>query len=137
MQRFSDIRILENPGKIKAQYTAFDFSDYLTGSEGGIAARGLFFLRIQDWDVDDERPLGKQDDRISAIQAMAEWGDLKAFTLIENELKDRYAPSPVRRAAAIALGSCDSAATATLLNTLSDSDLAVRTPGNNLVRSTR
>jgi len=70
--------------------------------------------------------LGEQDDRIHAIRAMAEWGDLEAFTLIENELNDRHAPSPVRRAAAIALGSCDSAATATLLNTLSDSDLAVR-----------
>ena len=70
--------------------------------------------------------LGEQDDRIHAIRAMAEWGDLEAFTLIENELNDRHAPSPVRRAAAIALGSCDSTATATLLNTLSDSDLGVR-----------
>jgi HEAT repeat protein len=70
--------------------------------------------------------LGEQDDRIHAIQAMAEWGDLEAFALIENELNDRHAPSPVRRAAAIALGSCDSVATATLLDTLSDNDLGVR-----------
>ena len=70
--------------------------------------------------------LGEQDDRIHAIRAMAEWGDLEAIALIENELNDRHAPSPVRRAAAIALGSCDSTATATLLNTLSDSDLGVR-----------
>ena len=70
--------------------------------------------------------LGEQDDRIHAIQAMAEWGDLEAFTLIENELKDPYAPSPVRRAAAIALGSCGTHTTDTLLNTLSDEDLSVR-----------
>jgi HEAT repeat protein len=70
--------------------------------------------------------LGEQDDRIYAIQAMAEWGDLKAFSLIENELNDQYAPSPVRRAAAIALGSSGSSAKETLLNTLSDEDPGVR-----------
>jgi len=70
--------------------------------------------------------LGEQDDRIHAIRAMAEWGDLEAFTLIENELNDRHAPSPVRRAAAIALGSCDATASTTLLNTLSENDLGVR-----------
>jgi hypothetical protein len=70
--------------------------------------------------------LGERDDRIYAIQAMAEWGDLEAFLLIENELKDRHAPSPVRRAAAIALGSCDTYDSDTLLDTLSDDDLSVR-----------
>jgi HEAT repeat protein len=70
--------------------------------------------------------LGELDDRIHAIRAIAEWGDQEAFILIENELKDRYAPSPVRRAAAIALGSCGTVASAALLDTLSDSDLAVR-----------
>jgi len=70
--------------------------------------------------------LGEQDDRIYAIQAMAEWKDLEAFTLIENELNDRFAPAPVRRAAAIALGSCGVDATQTLLDTLSDNDLGVR-----------
>ena len=69
---------------------------------------------------------GEQNDRISAIQAMAEWGDQEAFTLIENELSDRYAPSPVRRVAAIALGSCGIEAMDTLLGTLSDEDLGVR-----------
>jgi len=70
--------------------------------------------------------LGEQGDRIYAIQAMAEWGDLEAFTLIENELNDQHAPSPVRRAAAIALGACETAATDALLNTLSDEDPGVR-----------
>jgi len=70
--------------------------------------------------------LGEQDDRIFAIQAMAEWGDQEAFALIENELVDQYAPSPVRRAAAIALGSCGTNAMPVLLNTLSDNDLGVR-----------
>jgi HEAT repeat protein len=70
--------------------------------------------------------LGEQDDRIYAIQAMAEWGDQEAFALIENELVDQYAPSPVRRAAAIALGSCGPTATAVLLDTLADEDPGVR-----------
>ena len=70
--------------------------------------------------------LGEQEDRIYAIQAMAEWGDQEAFALIENELVDRYAPSPVRRTAAIALGSCGSDATSVLLDTLSDNDSGVR-----------
>lgn len=70
--------------------------------------------------------LGEQEDRIHAIQAMAEWGDLEALSLIENELNDRHAPSPVRRAAAIALGMCGTHATDTLLETLSDDDPSVR-----------
>ncbi len=70
--------------------------------------------------------LGEQDDRIYAIQAMAEWGDQEAFALIENELVDQYAPSPVRRAAAIALGSYGSSATTVLLDTLADDDSGVR-----------
>jgi len=70
--------------------------------------------------------MGEQDDRISAIRAMAEWGDLEALTLIQNELIDQYAPSPVRRAAAIALGSYGSNAMAILLNTLADKDPGVR-----------
>lgn len=70
--------------------------------------------------------MGSLDDRVSAIKAMAEWGDLEAFTLIEAELSDRYAPSPVRRAAAMALGSCGSKAEPVLLDTLADDDLGVR-----------
>jgi len=70
--------------------------------------------------------LGEQDDRIYAIQAMAEWGDQEALLLIENELNDKHAPSPVRRAAAIALGMCGTNATNTLLDTLSDDDPGVR-----------
>ncbi len=70
--------------------------------------------------------LGSLEDRVSAIQAMAEWGDLEAFTLIEAELSDRYAPSPVRRAAAIALGSCGAEAEPLLLETLAEDDLGVR-----------
>jgi HEAT repeat protein len=70
--------------------------------------------------------LGEQDNRIHAIKAMAEWGDLEAFSLIENELNDQHAPSPVRRAAAIALGTCGTHAVDTLLDTLADNDLGVR-----------
>jgi hypothetical protein len=70
--------------------------------------------------------VGSQDDRVAAIQAMAEWGDLDAFTLIEAELQDQHAPSPVRRAAAVALGSCGSQAATLLLDTLADKDPGVR-----------
>jgi HEAT repeat protein len=70
--------------------------------------------------------MGEQDDRIHAIQAMAEWGDLEAFPLIENELNDQNGPSPVRRAAAIALGSFGAEATTVLIDILSDDDPGVR-----------
>jgi HEAT repeat protein len=70
--------------------------------------------------------LGEQDDRIHAINAMAEWGDAEAITLIANELADHHAPSPVRRAAAIALGSCGIDSMDALLDTLSDENLGVR-----------
>jgi HEAT repeat protein len=70
--------------------------------------------------------VGSQEDRVTAIQAMAEWGDLDAFALIEAELTDQYAPSPVRRNAAIALGACGSKAAPLLLATLADHDLGVR-----------
>jgi len=70
--------------------------------------------------------VGTQDDRVAAIQAMADWGDIEAHILIEAELSDQYAPSPVRRAAAIALGSCSAKAAPLLLETLADSDPGVR-----------
>jgi HEAT repeat protein len=70
--------------------------------------------------------IGSLDDRVNALQAMAEWGDIDALPLIETELSDQFAPSPVRRAAAIALGSCGPEATGVLLDTLSDLDLGVR-----------
>jgi len=70
--------------------------------------------------------IGSLDDRVAAIRAIAEWGDSEALTLIESELSDQYAPSPVRRAAAIALGSFGSRAAPLLLETLADSDLGVR-----------
>ncbi len=70
--------------------------------------------------------IGSLDDRVNALQAMAEWGDSGALPLIEAELSDQFAPSPVRRAAAIALGSCGPEATVALLDTLSDHDLGVR-----------
>lgn len=104
----------------------------LNDSDGFVRSRaavGLLRLGPHDQAQDLLRSmsvLGELDDRIHAIRAMAEWGDQEAFILIENEVNDRYAPSPVRRAAAIALGSCGSVAAATLLETLSDSDLAVR-----------
>jgi len=70
--------------------------------------------------------IDEQDDRIHAINAIAEWGDMEALALIENELSDQFAPSPVRRAAATALGSCGTEATTLLLDTLADNDLGVR-----------
>ena len=104
----------------------------LKDSDGFVRSRsavGLLRLGPHDEAQDLLRSmsvLGEMDDRIHAIRAMAEWGDQEAFILIENELNDQFAPSPVRRAAAIALGSCDSDVAPSLLETLSDNDLAVR-----------
>ena len=93
------------------------------------AAVGLLQLGLHDKARDLLRSmavLGDQDDRIHAINAMAEWGDVEAFALIKNELADQFAPAPVRRAAAIALGACHSDTASLLLDTLSDTDLGVR-----------
>ncbi len=68
----------------------------------------------------------ERDDRIHAIQALAEWGDMGDYPLIEAELTDQTAPSPIRRAAAVSLGSYGSNATTVLLDCLSDNDLGVR-----------
>lgn len=104
----------------------------LKDSDGFVRSRaavGLLHFGIHSEARDVLRSMvikGEMDDCVYAIQAMAEWGDLEAFALIEAELNDHHAPSPVRRAAAIALGSFDSNAMKVLLDTLSDSDKGVR-----------
>lgn len=62
--------------------------------------------------------LGNVDDRVLALNALAEAGDPNALVLFSNELNDEYAPVAVRCAAASALASCGSAAILELKNTL-------------------
>jgi HEAT repeat protein len=50
--------------------------------------------------------LGDVDERIMALNALAEVGDPEALILFSNELYDKHAPIPVRCAAASALGTC-------------------------------
>jgi HEAT repeat protein len=50
--------------------------------------------------------LGDVDERILALNALAEVGDPEALILFSNELYDVHAPIPVRCAAASALGTC-------------------------------
>jgi len=62
--------------------------------------------------------LGSVDDRVLALNALAEVGDPNALTLFSNELNDEHAPIAVRCAAASALASCGDDAILELKNAL-------------------
>jgi HEAT repeat protein len=62
--------------------------------------------------------LGNVDDRVLALNALAEVGDPNALVLFSNELNDEHAPIAVRCAAAFALASCGNAAILELKNVL-------------------
>ncbi len=70
--------------------------------------------------------LGELEERVQALNALADWGDAEAFALIEAELADTYAPAASRRAAARALAVCGVAAAAPLAAALGDRDQGVR-----------
>ncbi len=70
--------------------------------------------------------LGEVDERVHALNALADWGDAEAFVLIETELADAFAPSSVRRAAAAALVACGPQAIPALTAALADRDAGVR-----------
>ncbi|MGQ0604282.1 MAG: MFS transporter, partial [Anaerolineales bacterium] len=48
--------------------------------------------------------LGEMDDRVQALRALGQVGDVEAFALVTNELADTQSPAAVRRAAATTLG---------------------------------
>ncbi len=63
-ERFTDIRRLGRAESGKTQYATLDFSKYLqTGPEN----RGLFFLKVESWDLEKKRPTGKSDKRLIFI----------------------------------------------------------------------
>ncbi len=70
--------------------------------------------------------LGQLDERVHALNALADWGDAEAYALIEAELADAYAPAAVRRAAARALAAGGAAAIPPLAQALGDRDNGVR-----------
>jgi uncharacterized protein YfaS (alpha-2-macroglobulin family) len=63
-ERFDKVRVLESVGPERAQYTAFDFSPYLRDSG---SPRGLFFLRVKEWDTHRKRPTGRSDNRLILV----------------------------------------------------------------------
>lgn len=70
--------------------------------------------------------LGDVDERVLALNALAEVGDPNALTLFSNELNDEYAPVPVRCAAASALATCGNDAIMELKNTLRTEHFALK-----------
>ncbi|MBI5965768.1 MAG: MFS transporter [Chloroflexi bacterium] len=62
--------------------------------------------------------LGNVDDRVLALNALAEVGDPNALVLFSNELNDEHAPIAARCAAASALATCGNAAILELKNAL-------------------
>ncbi|MCP3100315.1 alpha-2-macroglobulin [Myxococcus sp. K15C18031901] len=64
---FSEVRRLEGAGRGKAQYAAFDLTNYLTPANAPTARRGLFFFKVQSWDPDRQRPTEKEDSRLLLV----------------------------------------------------------------------
>lgn len=70
--------------------------------------------------------LGSEDERVLALQALAEVGDPQAQPLFEAELADLHAPPAVRNAAAGALGLCGATAIPALKDALASEDTFVQ-----------
>ncbi|MBL8103032.1 MAG: HEAT repeat domain-containing protein, partial [Anaerolineales bacterium] len=70
--------------------------------------------------------IGNTDQRIMALNALAEVGDPNALVLFSTELEDEYAPIAVRCSAASALASCGRAAIPELKKWLSTEHLSLR-----------
>src|SRR3990172_3333470 len=70
--------------------------------------------------------LGEIEERILALDALAEIGDPQALTMFANELNDVLAPISVRCAAASAISSCGRPAITALIHFLSTDDILLR-----------
>ena len=70
--------------------------------------------------------LGSVDDRVLALNALAEAGDPNALVLFSNELNDEYAPVAVRCAAASALATCGNAAIPELKDALATEHFSLK-----------
>ncbi len=64
-ERFTEIRVLGQGEQGKAQYTTFDFSRYLKTEKE--TNRGMFFLKVESWDLKNKRTTGKRDKRLILI----------------------------------------------------------------------
>lgn len=71
--------------------------------------------------------LGNVEERILALNALAEISDPEALILFSNELQDEGAPIPVRCAAASALGTCGTQAIPVLVQALSSEQVSLKT----------
>ncbi|RJS16772.1 alpha-2-macroglobulin [Corallococcus sp. H22C18031201] len=66
-ERFSEVRPLEGVGRGKAQYAAFDLAPYLSAANDSSSRRGLFFFRVESWDPEAKRAMGRQDNRLVLV----------------------------------------------------------------------
>jgi uncharacterized protein YfaS (alpha-2-macroglobulin family) len=62
---FREVRPLPAARPGKPQYEAIDLARYIEGA--GVERRGLFVLRIESWDPENERPLGEADQRLVLV----------------------------------------------------------------------
>ncbi|MCP4679117.1 MAG: alpha-2-macroglobulin [Deltaproteobacteria bacterium] len=65
---FSEKRKLENNDPSKTLYTAVDFSKYLRTDWG--VSRGLFLLKVQSWDPEEDSLTGRSDKRLILVTDM-------------------------------------------------------------------
>lgn len=59
----TEVRKLKRLGPGKTQYASFDFAPYL--QKGG--KRGLFFFKVESWDMEKKKPTGKADQRFILV----------------------------------------------------------------------
>ncbi len=66
-ERFTEVRRLKPLPPNKTQYTAFDFTKYLGPAPGSVMKRGLFFFKVESWDMVHDRPTGASDKRLILV----------------------------------------------------------------------
>jgi alpha-2-macroglobulin len=100
---FSEVRVLADAPPQAARYTSLDLSRYLSRDEGGLT-RGLYFLSVDGWDPEDQRPTGESDRRFVMVTDMGlivkRWRDGRADLFVQSLESGR----PVARAAVQVLG---------------------------------
>ena len=100
---FSEIRVLAEAPPEEARYTSLDLSRYLSRDEGGLT-RGLYFLSVDGWDPEDDRPTGESDRRFVMVTDMGlivkRWRDGRADLFVQSLESGR----PVPRAQVRVLG---------------------------------
>lgn len=67
----SDIQKFDTSDLAKQQYTAIDFSKYLTNNSNALGPQGLFLLQATGWDIENNTPLDVKASRMILLTDLA------------------------------------------------------------------